>query len=68
MAHADGKNWLIRLQDDIDYKSDSIIVTVPKTKNNVPRMFAITNKQWIEIIKKYANLPVRRMLLTDDFS
>jgi integrase len=38
--------------DDIDYKSDSIIVTVPKTKNNVPRMFAITNKQWIEIIKK----------------
>jgi integrase len=46
---------------DIEYKSDSIIVTVTKTKNNVPMMFAITHKQWIEIIKKYANLPVKNV-------
>lgn len=42
--------------DDIEYNLDSIMVSVPKTKNNVPRMFAITEGKWIELIKKYAKL------------
>ncbi|XP_031333003.1 uncharacterized protein LOC116163272 isoform X2 [Photinus pyralis] len=44
------------LTDDIDYKSDSIFVTVPKTKTKRPRLFAITNAMWIGLIKEYACL------------
>lgn len=42
--------------DDIEYKSDSIIVSVPKTKNNITRIFAVTDIQWIDLIKKYVSL------------
>lgn len=42
--------------DDIEYKSDVIVVTVPKTKTNVKRMFVIAENLWINLIKKYASL------------
>lgn len=42
--------------EDLQYNSDSIIVNIPKTKNNVPRMFAVTDVNCIELIKKYNNL------------
>lgn len=41
---------------DMEFKSDVIVVTVPKTKNNVARVFAVTNNTWINLIKKYAAL------------
>lgn len=41
---------------DIEYKSDTILVSVPKTKTNVPRLFAVTNPVWTNLIKKYAKL------------
>ncbi|KAK4885055.1 hypothetical protein RN001_001326 [Aquatica leii] len=40
----------------IEYKSDAIVIHIPKTKNNIPRTFAITNPQWIDLIKSYFNL------------
>lgn len=42
--------------DDIEYKRDTIHVSVPRTKTNVSRMFVITDANWIELIKKYSNL------------
>lgn len=42
--------------DDIDYKEDTILVRVPKTKTNVARLFVITDAHWLHLIKKYANL------------
>lgn len=42
--------------DDIDYKTDVILVSVPKTKSNVPRLFSITEKLWIDLIKQYVSL------------
>ncbi|RZB41588.1 hypothetical protein BDFB_014726 [Asbolus verrucosus] len=42
--------------EDIEYKSDSIVVSIPKTKNSVPRQFLITDQHWVDLIKKYANL------------
>ncbi|RZC34959.1 Phage integrase domain containing protein [Asbolus verrucosus] len=36
-----------------------VIVNVRKTKNNLPRMFAITDKKWIKLIHKYKNLRPR---------
>ena len=42
--------------DDVDIKTDSIFVFVPKTKTNNPRLFAITNPIWINLITNYINL------------
>ncbi|KAK5643350.1 hypothetical protein RI129_001143 [Pyrocoelia pectoralis] len=42
--------------NDIEFKTDSIIVCIPKTKNNVPRVFAITQPTWMNLIKKYYQL------------
>ncbi|KAK5643353.1 hypothetical protein RI129_007198 [Pyrocoelia pectoralis] len=42
--------------DDVEYRADSIVVVIPKTKNYVPRTFLITDENWIDLIKKYANL------------
>ncbi|KAF5282881.1 hypothetical protein FQR65_LT14184 [Abscondita terminalis] len=42
--------------EDLVIKSDRIIVSIPKTKNYIPRTFAITDKTWMELIKKYLNL------------
>ncbi|KAK4887130.1 hypothetical protein RN001_003401 [Aquatica leii] len=42
--------------DDIEFKQDSIIISLPKTKNNILRTFAITDTNWIELIKEYAKL------------
>ncbi|KAB0798303.1 hypothetical protein PPYR_09296 [Photinus pyralis] len=42
--------------DDVDYKEDTILVRVPKTKTNVARLFVITDAHWLLLIKKYANL------------
>lgn len=55
--------------DDIEYKIDTILVTVPKTKTNVPRLFVISDEVWINLIQKYNNIrplhtPHRRFFLT----
>ena len=42
--------------EDVEYKSDYIMVSIPKTKNDVPRQFLITDRHWIDLVKKYANL------------
>ncbi|KAB0802981.1 hypothetical protein PPYR_05167 [Photinus pyralis] len=42
--------------NDVEYKADSILISVPKTKNNVSRLFAVTDTKWINIIKTYTNL------------
>lgn len=39
--------------DDIEYKDNVIVVCVPKTKTHIPRKFIITEKLWIELVKKY---------------
>lgn len=54
---------------DVEYNTDVIFVTIPKTKNNISRHFAITNSTWINLIKKYAdlrpnNVPHERFFLT----
>ncbi|XP_031359311.1 uncharacterized protein LOC116182891 [Photinus pyralis] len=41
---------------DIQYKNDIVVVSVPKTKTNVMRQFVITEKFWIDIIKKYSSI------------
>ena len=47
--------------DDIQYRADSIMVVIPKTKNYVPRTFLVTDENWIHLIKKYANLRPKRV-------
>ncbi|KAB0793714.1 hypothetical protein PPYR_13334 [Photinus pyralis] len=47
--------------DDVDIKADCIIVTIPKTKNNSPRVFVITNTEWIAMIKKYVDLRAKNV-------
>ncbi|KAK4885519.1 hypothetical protein RN001_001790 [Aquatica leii] len=42
--------------NDIEFKQDSIIISIPKTKNNILHTFAITDTNWIELIKQYAKL------------
>ena len=42
--------------DDLQIKPDVIMVSIPKTKNDVSRLFAITEGIWIAIIKKYIDL------------
>lgn len=42
--------------NDVEVKSDIITVTVPKTKTNVPRLFAITETPWIQLVEKYVQL------------
>lgn len=41
---------------DIEFKSNIIIVTIPQTKTNTTRTFTIVKPEWIEIIQRYANL------------
>ncbi|KAK4886547.1 hypothetical protein RN001_002818 [Aquatica leii] len=55
--------------DDIQFKEDSIHVQIPKTKNNVSRLFVITKQTWISIIQKYValrpfNVSSKRFFLT----
>jgi integrase len=42
--------------NDVDFKSVSILVSIPKTKTNKPRLFAITDSESIDLIKTYHNL------------
>jgi integrase len=42
--------------DDIKYHEDLILVSIPKTKNNLPREFVITEETWINLVKSYAAL------------
>jgi hypothetical protein len=42
--------------NDVNFKSDSILVSIPKTKTNKPCLFAITDNEWIDLIKTYHNL------------
>ncbi|KAJ3621683.1 hypothetical protein MTP99_003791 [Tenebrio molitor] len=42
--------------DDIKYNEDLILVSIPKTKNNLPREFVITEETWINLVKSYAAL------------
>lgn len=44
------------LTADIEYKTDTILISVPKTKTNTPRLFAVTECTWINFIKEYASL------------
>ena len=39
--------------DDLDIKTDSIFVSVPKTKTNNSRLFAVINPVWINLITNY---------------
>lgn len=41
---------------NMEFKEDKILVSISKTKNYMPRLFAITNKKWIDIIKIYSKL------------
>lgn len=55
--------------NDIEYKDDLIVVSLPKTKNYLPRSFAITTPKWIDLIKKYIslrpkNITIERFFLT----
>ncbi|RZC33180.1 hypothetical protein BDFB_015275, partial [Asbolus verrucosus] len=47
--------------DEVQYRADSIIVVIPKTKNGVPRTFLVTDENWINLIKKYANLKPKKV-------
>lgn len=42
--------------DDIQFKNDVIMVDVQKTKTYVPRQFIITQRLWIDLVKKYYHL------------
>jgi len=42
--------------NDIEFKNDVILFSIPKTKNYISRMFAVTNEHWIMHIRKYAHL------------
>ena len=42
--------------DDIEYKTDIVLVTVLNTKTNEPRSFEIANQHWINLIQKYTSL------------
>ncbi|KAK4881864.1 hypothetical protein RN001_005183 [Aquatica leii] len=42
--------------NNIEFKSDRIEVTVFATKNNISRVFLITEVSWIALIKKYVEL------------
>lgn len=42
--------------DDIQFKNDVIMVRVPKTKTYIPRQFIITQRLWIDLVKKYYSL------------
>ena len=42
--------------DDIQVKEDTIFINVPKTKNKVSRLFAVTDHGWIQLIKQYLAL------------
>ncbi|KAL1514369.1 hypothetical protein ABEB36_003637 [Hypothenemus hampei] len=42
--------------NDVDLKPDMVIVTVPKTKTNISRVFMITEETWITLIRKYIEL------------
>lgn len=41
---------------DVNIKVDIIMVTVPKTKTNVSRLFCVTELHWINLINKYVKL------------
>jgi hypothetical protein len=42
--------------DDIEFKQDLITVSIPRTKNYLPRLFTITDERWIFLTTKYFNL------------
>ncbi|KAK4880253.1 hypothetical protein RN001_008399 [Aquatica leii] len=42
--------------DDIEFKTDVVMVTVPATKTNVCRKFVITKPEWITLLVKYNDL------------
>lgn len=42
--------------NDLKFKDDNVFVSIPKTKTNVPRMFVITEVNWVHLVKKYYNL------------
>lgn len=41
---------------DIEYKNDIILITIPTSKTNVSRSFVITKKTWVEKIIKYIQI------------
>lgn len=41
------------LLDDIEFKDDIIVVTIPHTKNGSSRKFVITEPLWVNIVKNY---------------
>lgn len=55
--------------NDLEFKDNCILVTVPKTKNGVPRLFIVKEALWILLIKQYiavrpANTTHTRLFLT----
>ncbi|KAK4882319.1 hypothetical protein RN001_005638 [Aquatica leii] len=42
--------------DDVKFRDEIIIVNISKTKKQSPRMFVISELQWIHLIQKYLNL------------
>ncbi|KAK9759087.1 hypothetical protein QE152_g244 [Popillia japonica] len=51
---------------DLEFKSDIILVTVPKTKNNIVRVFAITDEIILVTVPKTKNNIVRVFAITDE--
>ncbi|KAK4874317.1 hypothetical protein RN001_013677 [Aquatica leii] len=55
--------------NDLKFNIENILISIPKTKNNMPRLFAITEQNWINLIKKYyalrpKNCKTERFFLT----
>lgn len=55
------------LLEDIEFKSDIILVTIPTSKTNVSRSFVITKKEWIEKVTKYIQMRLKITKIKDRF-
>lgn len=42
--------------NDVEIKPDMVVISVPKTKTKIPRLFMITEESWIMLIRKYVDL------------
>lgn len=41
---------------DLEFKEGSVAISIPETKNNLPRTFLVTEESWITLIQQYAKL------------
>mgnify|MGYP005987225749 CR=1 FL=1 len=38
---------------DLEFKAETVVVTLSKTQTNTPRTFVVSNTQWVDVLKKY---------------